>query len=187
MFGGQTLIQIVDAALAEAARKAGPWLVCRPGCFECCLGPFAITPEDADRLREGLASIDPERAKRVRQRAREYPESAGDEPCPALDPETGTCDLYEWRPITCRTFGPPLHFRDESLAVCELCFEGATVEEVAACEVEIDAERPGEDEASETTVAQAIRGQTGYSPIPDATDPISTAKESGNIPSVPEL
>ena len=58
MSGDQALIQIVDAALAEAARKSGPWLVCRPGCTGCCMGPFPITQLDARRLREGLAELE---------------------------------------------------------------------------------------------------------------------------------
>lgn len=171
------LIQIVDAALAQAARLAGPWLACRPGCAECCIGPFAITPLDARRLREGLAELevrDAERAARVRSRAaesaarlrREYPtvaeilaidEAGEDEPCPALDPETRTCDLYAARPITCRTFGPPLRFNGESLAVCELCFEGATPEQIAGCEVEIAPQLLAELEAPcDTIVAFAL-------------------------------
>src|SRR4051812_11971774 len=129
------LLQIVDAALADAARSAGAWLACRPGCAECCMGCFEISLSDARRLREGLTLIDPALSARVRERARRY-QADEDEPCPALDPETRTCDLYAWRPITCRTFGPPLHFRGEALAVCELCFEGATPEQIAACEVE---------------------------------------------------
>jgi Fe-S-cluster containining protein len=157
------LIRIVDAALAEAARRAGPWLACRPGCAECCIGPFEITSLDARRLREGLAAIDPAIAVRILDRARGYPsdpEIADETPCPALDPEAGACDLYAWRPIVCRTFGPPVRFGAESLAICELCFQGATPEEVAACEVEVD---PGNLEAellagdySGTTVAQAL-------------------------------
>src|SRR4051812_4970316 len=153
MPGSQTLIQIVDTALAEAARIAGPWLACRPGCFECCLGPFPITSSDVERLRQGMASVDSARAARVRQRAQAWSDDE-DAPCPALDPGAGTCDLYEWRPVTCRTFGPPLHFRGEELAVCELCFDGATAEEIAACAVEIDADRP--DDEHETTVALAL-------------------------------
>jgi len=171
------LIQIVDSALAEAARRAGPWLVCRPGCAECCIGVFPISSLDVRRLGEGLSSVDPAVAARVRGRARDsvarlerdYPgdtvarvlaeDEAGDsEPCPALDPETRTCDLYAWRPITCRTFGPPVRFGGESFAICELCFEGATPEEVAACEVEIDLESL--EDASETIVAYAIAGAT---------------------------
>src|SRR5580693_7556107 len=68
------LIQIVDAALAEAVRKSGAWLVCRPGCCECCIGPFGITEGDAARLRAGLMELessDAARAARVRQRARD--------------------------------------------------------------------------------------------------------------------
>src|SRR5512146_2180364 len=107
MAGDAQLIQIVDAAMAEAARKAGPWLACRPGCAECCIGPFEITTLDAQRLREGLQAID---------RAVNYVEDDS-APCPVLDPDTRTCDLYAWRPITCRTFGPPVRFGQDSVAI----------------------------------------------------------------------
>jgi len=139
------LVQIVDAALAEAARRSGPWLLCRPGCAQCCLGEFPITQLDAARLRRGLAELqirEPDRAARVGQRVRAtaaYPAPmADDEPCVALDPETGTCDLYAARPITCRAFGPPVRCESGDLGVCELCFEGASEAEIAACEVEFD-------------------------------------------------
>ena len=66
-----------------------------------------------------------------------FDDFANDEPCPVLDPATGTCDLYEWRPITCRAFGPPVR-SEEGLGVCELCFHGATTEQIAACEMEVD-------------------------------------------------
>lgn len=166
--GDRALIQIVDAALAEAARKSGPWLVCRPGCFECCMGPFPITQLDARRLRRGLAGLqtaDPARAARVRERARqavarisayfpgdpstglleesedvEFSDEMDDDPCPALDPWTGTCDLYAARPVTCRAFGPPVRCGSDAVGVCELCFVGARDEEIAACEVELDPE-----------------------------------------------
>ena len=162
------LIQIVDAALAEATQRAGEWLACRPGCTQCCIGPFPISQLDAARLRTGLAELekgDPQRAERIRARAvdviarcsERFPGNAetgilddndaaqaafdtfaDDEPCPALDPETGTCDLYRFRPMTCREFGPPVRVDDHGengLSVCELCFQGATPEEVAACEM----------------------------------------------------
>ena len=158
------LIQIVDAAMAEAERRSGSWLVCRHGCFQCCLGPFPITPLDAARLRGGLAVLerrDPDRARRVRNRARasvarlrrerpndpvgqvlENEDAADDEPCPALDPDSGGCELYDARPITCRTFGPAVRFASEpeghALAVCDLCYMGATDEQIAACQVEVD-------------------------------------------------
>ena len=164
------LVQILDAALVEAAKRAGPWLVCRPGCTQCCIGVFPINQLDVARLREGLAELsisDPARASHIRERAREsldriahdfpgnretgilresargqrqFEDFANHEPCPALDPETGTCDLYAHRPMTCRTFGPPVR-SEHGLGVCELCFQGATDAEIAACEMPVDPDR----------------------------------------------
>ena len=164
------LIQIVTAALASATERSGAHLVCRPGCTQCCVGVFPIAHEDAARLREGLASLtqtDPEKFRRVNQRVQKsltrldpwfpgdaatgilsedeqsttlFEEFANDEPCPVLDPATGTCDLYEHRPIVCRTFGPPMQTPGDegetNLATCELCYIHATTEEIAACELD---------------------------------------------------
>jgi Fe-S-cluster containining protein len=167
--GDRDLIQIVDAALADASRRSGDWLACRPGCTQCCVGVFAIHQLDAVRLQQGLADLektDPQRARRIRERARdsigrlsaEFPgnvktgvldespeaeerfaEFANDEPCPVLDPDTGLCDLYEARPMTCRTFGPPVR-SEGGLGVCELCYHGASDEQIAACEMVADPE-----------------------------------------------
>ena len=152
----QDLVQIIDAAMAEAVRKSGAWIACRAGCFECCIGPFEITQGDARRLREGLAALtatDPERAARLRQRASVH--VVDDEAlCPALDPESGTCDLYEARPITCRMFGPAVRSGGAVVGVCELCYVGASDEEIAACAVEVELEEP--EDGQETTVAMAL-------------------------------
>ena len=171
----QQLVQIVNGALADAARRSGNWLACRPGCSKCCVGVFAINQLDATRLRKGLAELEarePGRAARIRERAREavarlsaeYPgdpqtgvldeaeddadskrwdDFANDEPCPVLDPQTGTCELYEWRPVLCRTFGPPVQSdeNENDLTVCDLCFNGATDEEVEACQMHPDPNR----------------------------------------------
>ena len=124
--GDAALVQIVDAALAEAARKSGSWLVCRPGCTQCCYGSFPITPLDAWRLKQGLAELehsDPDRARRVRERARQtLTVNDEDAACPALDPEAGTCDLYAARPITCRAFGPPVRHE----AITDFVFRSTT-------------------------------------------------------------
>jgi Fe-S-cluster containining protein len=65
------LIQIVDAALADAAHRSGAHLVCRPGCTQCCVGVFAISQQDAGRLLGALADLsqtDAPRADRIRAR-----------------------------------------------------------------------------------------------------------------------
>lgn len=66
-----------------------------------------------------------------------FAEFGDDEVCPVLDPATGLCDLYESRPMTCRVFGPPVRSED-GIGVCELCYQGASDEEIAACEMKAD-------------------------------------------------
>jgi Fe-S-cluster containining protein len=88
-------------------------------------------------------------------------ESLGDtEPCPVLDPTTGTCDLYESRPIVCRTFGPPMRTPDGNLATCELCYIHATTEEIAACE--LDPTIPAQEAVSNEAfnAAHNLHGET---------------------------
>jgi Fe-S-cluster containining protein len=168
------LIHIVDAALADAARKAGPWLVCRPGCAECCIGSFEISGLDADRLRAGLVEVeahDPVRAGSIVERARRFvelvEEVADETPCPALDPETRTCDLYESRPLTCRLFGPPVRGASGAIGVCELCFHGATEEQIEACEMTVDAGTLEglQCDCDDTTVAEGLAGVIKTSPL----------------------
>src|ERR1700723_1939159 len=74
------LVQIVDAALAGAALRAGDWLVCRGGGTQCCYGAFAINALDAARLRVGMeASRDtqPALAAEIERRARIWVEVHG--------------------------------------------------------------------------------------------------------------
>ncbi len=129
----------------------------------------------------GLQANDPVRADRIRERARasiarltpDFPgdsatgtlfadideafaDLGNDEICPALDPEAGTCDLYAHRPMTCRVFGPPLRTGDDgALGVCELCYHGASDDQIAACEVESD---PDDLEGSLIAEAAEISG-----------------------------
>ncbi len=183
------LVQIVDAALADATRRSGDWLACRPGCTQCCHGVFEIHLLDAARLQEGierLTVVDSERAARVELRAREavqrlaagfpgdfetglldetdeaeaaFEDFGNDEPCPALDPATGTCDLYEYRPITCRVFGPPVRDDRGGLGVCELCFQGAPQEEIVRCEMVPD---PDGFESKLLEEVESDAGTAGY-------------------------
>ena len=122
------LIQIVDANFADAARRGGPHLACRIGCTQCCHGAFRINALDALRLQSGMAVLrasEPKTAEAIRnapvhglpsmgsafpgdpatgllgnsedEKAR-FDEFANEAPCPALDPATGRCEVYAWRP-----------------------------------------------------------------------------------------
>jgi Fe-S-cluster containining protein len=189
------LVQIMDASLAEVARRAGAFLACRIGCTQCCHGAFAINALDAARLRAGMIELRATNrafAAEIERRARawlaehgpsfpgdrntgaldssvedqaRFEDFAEDAACPALDPATGRCDVYAWRPMTCRVFGPPVRAAGEDgaegLGHCELCFIGATPEQVAACEMpvphDLEAELLDEIRADfETVVAFAL-------------------------------
>ncbi len=157
------LFPIIDAALASAAERSGDWLACRPGCHQCCIGVFPISALDAEALNTALTAAEPATADRIRQRASsprerltptfpgdpttgklftqphhedDFEDFANDEPCPVLDPATGTCDLYAARPVQCRTFGPPIRDEEDYLTVCELCFIDAPPEAVATAEMD---------------------------------------------------
>jgi Fe-S-cluster containining protein len=164
--GDQILVQIMDRAFADAARRAGSWLECRRGCTQCCHGAFVVNALDAARLRAGMNALraaDYPRFEVVQQRAlawifahqadfpgdsgsgvlgrgeeeqERFEEFANDDACPALDPLTGSCDLYAWRPMTCRVFGPPVQM-EAGIGCCELCFVGASEEQIAACAMEV--------------------------------------------------
>lgn len=191
--GDSLLVQIMSAAFADAAERAGERLVCRQGCTQCCHGAFAVNPLDALRLRAGmdiLRATEPALAAQIEHRAGmwvaehgpEFPgdaetgllgnskvdqerfeEFANEAACPALDPATGRCDVYAWRPMACRVFGPPVRMGDgEALAHCELCFIDAGTDEVAACEMAVPYDLEAEllDEIplkNETVVAFALR------------------------------
>lgn len=187
--GDRRLVQILDAALVDTARRSGDWLVCRPGCTQCCVGVFAIHQLDAARLQQGLRELagrDPERAQTVRERARRsverladgfpgdpatglldpseeaearFEDFANDEPCAALDPATGLCDLYLARPVTCRVFGPPVR-TEQGLGVCELCYHGATEEQIASCEMAADPEGLEEQLLQEFEQSSGTHGRT---------------------------
>lgn len=156
--------------MAAAAERAGTHMACRPGCTECCIGPFPINALDAERLRRGmkfLLATDPARAARVRARAAaqvadysgSYPgdpetgtlltedrevdaflDREDARPCPALDPSAGTCDLYAWRPVSCRICGLPMRIGGQRLPPCSLCFVGAGASEVESCRIDPDPE-----------------------------------------------
>lgn len=198
------LVQIMDAALADASRRAGAWLACRPGCTQCCHGAFAINALDATRLESGMQALrisDPQATQAICDRARawldvhapdfpgdpatgilgtseedqaRFEDFANDAACPALNPGTGFCDVYAFRPMTCREFGPPVRVANgEGLACCELCFIGATPEQIAECEMPLPhdleqqllAEKIGDrqntKEGRETVVAFALLASMG--------------------------
>lgn len=182
----RALLESVRRSLSQAERALQGHLDYGRGCPRCCYGPFPINALDAHRLRRGLAELfarDPDRARAIVARARrsaarfspEFPGAAGvlgpdeevveafcerfgAEPCPALDRASGRCELYEWRPLACRTFGPPVRIGSEDLPACDWCFTG-TPEEAGRAAASIDPEGR-EDAILKRLEAQGARGDT---------------------------
>jgi Fe-S-cluster containining protein len=123
----------VDAWFEQAVVTAGPGVVlCRRGCSACCMGPFDISPADAELVAEAVDRLDPAVRSLVQLRATEqvalyavlapgwsHPwdiDAFGDRPfdrlsdalagvpCPALG-DDGACLIYDDRPATCRMIG----------------------------------------------------------------------------------
>jgi bacillithiol system protein YtxJ len=93
-------------------------------------------------------------------------ERHADRSCPALDPPTGLCLLYDFRPLSCRTFGPPVQLGCDKLPPCGLGFRGAKEDEIEICRIHPDPENleglifeqtgTTEEEDWETVVAFAL-------------------------------
>ena len=124
------------ASWFEQAKSAlGDNLPCCRGCSHCCVGLFPVTILDRQEIQRGLHSIPSEQrlaieGKAVRQ-ARMIEASAPqlahhpfidhwpdrdtdvlverfrELPCPALEAD-GSCSLYAFRPLTCRSMGIPI-------------------------------------------------------------------------------
>ncbi len=129
-----SLFHLADQWFDRARTSLGETLPCRQGCSSCCIGPFPVTQLDVLELRRGLALLPDEQRTAIQTRATEqvaeleqaYPvlqtdpsldtwkddaidhlvAQFGDRPCPALQSD-GSCGLYAFRPLTCRTMGIP--------------------------------------------------------------------------------
>jgi hypothetical protein len=61
--------------------------------------------------------------------------------------------------MTCRVFGPPVRSED-GLGVCELCFHGATHEQIQSCEMIVDPENLEEHLLAELEKRTEVHGST---------------------------
>lgn len=120
-------------------------LPCQQGCSQCCVGLFPVTILDRQEIQRGLRTLSDTHRNRIERTAAEqataltvaaprlntsrfidrWPEGDVDRiierfdtwPCPALE-QDGTCGLYEFRPLVCRSMGVP---QDDGVCVNGAC------------------------------------------------------------------
>ena len=89
---------------AEAiASTHGNW-PCRKGCDDCCRRLASVprvTQEEWQLIATALDALPVHTAELVRGRIRETAGLSGPVICPLLDAHSGTCLVYENRPIAC--------------------------------------------------------------------------------------
>ena len=109
-------------------------LPCRQGCSRCCVGLFPVTILDQQEIQRGLCSLPDDRRRAIEEKASQQvslisasaPQLAHNRfidhwtdrdvdtlveryselPCPALA-QDGSCSIYNFRPLTCRSMGIP--------------------------------------------------------------------------------
>ncbi len=190
----------VNAALLES-------LPCTQGCSGCCVGLFPVTILDRREIQRGLRSLADERRNRIEQTAAaqvtaltvaasqlstnrfidQWTEKDIDRvierfetwPCPALESD-GTCGLYEFRPLVCRSMGVP---QDDGALVSGACAVQTAVPLIRPSKVF----REEENHLAEMEVVEieALRLQTGivgeelFLPYAFIQDPEAKELESG--------
>jgi len=109
----------VDAFFARVASRHADDMRCAPGCDMCCHDRLTVTTVEADAVRAFVAELRDD----ARARLRECVER--DDPCVALD-GAGRCQIYDARPLVCRSHGVPIKTRAPGhlpvITSCELNF-----------------------------------------------------------------
>ena len=100
----------VEAFFDQAKLRHGDALTCHAGCDDCCQKQFSVTSLEAAIVQEALDAMPDSKRRILHERSlRQGPT----EPCPALG-ESGLCEIYEARPLICRTHGLPIRFVEEN-------------------------------------------------------------------------
>jgi uncharacterized protein len=109
----------IDAFFTRVSVRHGGDMQCGSGCSDCCHVKLSITGVEASAIR-ALVATWPEDRRRALAAGPTEPDR-----CAALD-AAGRCQIYEARPVVCRSHGAPIRMRVDSLPVIQSCFRNFT-------------------------------------------------------------
>ena len=129
----EEIVVTVDSAFATVQKRHGDCVKCKAGCADCCHALFDLTlieaiyinhqfnriytGDEKERLLENANQYD-RKVMKIKRQAQKDQENGKNETeilgilalqrlrCPLLD-EKDRCELYKFRPITCRVYGVP--------------------------------------------------------------------------------
>jgi uncharacterized protein len=97
----------IDGFFARVEARHGDDMQCQTGCSDCCHVRLSITHVEAAAIRSHLAG-------------RSVTVGTHPDRCAALDP-AGRCQIYDARPVVCRSHGVPIRMHEDSLPVIRNC------------------------------------------------------------------
>lgn len=103
----QNLVAKVEDKFEEIATRHQKHIFCQKGCHQCCAPDLSVSPVEKEAIRQFL-NDHPERIQNLRRIALENPHQGSR--CRLLNAE-GACEIYEVRPLICRSHGVPIVFR----------------------------------------------------------------------------
>lgn len=92
----EAVLQKIGSFSRKVTAQYAQELNCKKGCSQCCVAGLEVLPVEAAYIQQGLATQGPF-----------DPISLQGSYCDFLD-ASGACQIYEFRPLVCRTHGLPL-------------------------------------------------------------------------------
>jgi len=136
----------VDSFCVAIQKKHSRPMVCQAGCSSCCHRMPGIFPVEAWFAAEYLRNVPLEPAKRIVTLLAKFKNQTEVSPCPMLD-KRGRCQIYEARPIICRSHGLPIQVPGKKVKdfdSCPLNFSSPGLRAGVSSEDVLDVERLNE-------------------------------------------
>ncbi len=115
LFQYQNLVHKVDQVWKNLRLHYDSHIICSPGCSHCCEVERTILSIEAYVVEQQLATLSPQRLKKLRSRHR----LKNDTRCPML--WGNLCAIYFARPIICRTHGLPIFYCEAEITFIDYC------------------------------------------------------------------